>query len=42
MDFNGNQTVQGRKCISFSANCSNGFKQFQTMNEGLTKRNNHD
>jgi len=31
MDFNGNQTVQGPK-HSFSANCSKGFKRFQTMN----------
>jgi len=34
MDFNGNQTVQGPK-DSFSANCSKGFKQFQTMNKVL-------
>jgi len=33
MDFNGNQTVQGPK-DSFSANCSKGFKRFQTMNKG--------
>jgi len=31
MHFTGNQTVQGPK-DSFSANCSKGFKQFQTMN----------
>jgi len=34
MDFTGNQTVQGPK-DSFSANCSKGFKRFQTMNKGL-------
>jgi len=38
MDFNGNQTVQGPK-DSFSANCSEGFKRFQTMNKGLIKKN---
>jgi len=38
MDFNGNQTVQGPN-DRFSANCSNGFKRFQTMNKGLIKRN---
>jgi len=30
MHFTGNQTVQGSK-DSFSANCSKGFKRFQTM-----------
>jgi len=38
MDFNGVQTVQGPK-DSFSANCSKGFKQFQTMNKVLMKCN---
>jgi len=36
MDFTGNQT--GPK-DSFSANCSKGFKRFQTMNKGLVKQN---
>jgi len=36
MHFTGNQTVQGSK-DSFSANCSKGFKRFQTMNKGLIK-----
>jgi len=34
--YNGNQMVQGPK-DSFSANCSKGFKRFQTMNNGLIK-----
>jgi len=38
MDFNGNQKGQTPK-DSFSANCSKGFKRFQTMNKGLIKRN---
>jgi len=38
MDFIGDQTVQGPK-DSFYANCSKGFKRFQTMNKGLIKRN---
>jgi len=38
MDFIGDQTVQGPK-DSFCANCSKGFKRFQTMNKGLIKRN---
>jgi len=38
MDFNGNQTVQCPN-ESFSANCSKGFKRFQTMNKGLIKGN---
>jgi len=36
--FTGNQTVQGPK-DSFNANCSKGFKRFQTMNNGLFKWN---
>jgi len=38
MHFTGNQTVQGPN-ESFSANCSKGFKRFQTMNKGLIKQN---
>jgi len=38
MDLNGNQMVQDPK-DSFSANCSKGFKRFQTMNKGLIKWN---
>jgi len=37
MDFNGNQMVQGPN-ESFNAD-SKGFKQHQTMNKGLIKRN---
>jgi len=37
MDFIGNQTAVSVQ----SANCSKGFKRFQTMNKGLIKRNNH-
>jgi len=37
MHFTGNQMVQGPK-ESFIANCSMGFKQFQTMNKGLILR----
>jgi len=40
MDFSGNQTVQSPK-DSFSANCSKGFKRFQTMNKSLIKLNDH-
>jgi len=40
MNITGNQTLQGPK-DSFNANCSKGFKRFQTMNKGLIKRNNH-
>jgi len=36
MHFSGNQTIQGPKD---TANCSKGFKRFQTMNKGLIKRN---
>jgi len=36
----GNQTIQGPKDTSVqTANCSKGFKRFQTMNKGLIKRN---
>jgi len=38
MDFIGDQTVQGPN-ESVSANCSKGFKRFQTTNKGLIKRN---
>jgi len=38
MDITGNQTVNGPN-ESLSANCSKGFKLFQTMNKGLIKRN---
>jgi len=34
-----NQTVQGPKDTVQTANCSKGFKRFQTMNKGLIKRN---
>jgi len=40
MHFTGNQMVQGPK-DTFSANCSKGFKRFQTMNKSLIKRNDH-